>query len=258
MKTVLNITTYNICACCDWSLPKTAEGKEQVSVEHVADVLASFNADIYGLQEVYMTGPGSCYSEQGKHIAEKMGYKHYVYAKGQRTYWGDEVDEIGNAVISRFPIVRHQAFSVLKPDESERRPDENDWYEDRVLLETEILLPDGRTVIFMTSHFGLNLLERERMVKTVCERLDQAKRPVILVGDFNSRPDSPELAPIYERLTNVAKAVGDTSFTFASFDPQLTLDYVFASSHFSPIKFVVSDVIASDHLPVFVQLELND
>ena len=257
MKTVLNIVSYNICACADYSKPKDNNGKEIVSVDNTAKVLSSLNADVYGLQEVYMKGPDARYEEQGRRIAEKMAFRHFVYAKGQETDWGNSVDEIGNAVISRFPIVRHEVFSVLKPDESERRPDENDWYEDRVLLETEIALPDGRHVVFMATHFGLNLLEREKIIKTVCERLDKTKLPVILVGDFNARPEGKELTPIYARLTNVAKALGKEENTFASFDPQVILDYIFVSSDIKPVEFRVCKVIASDHYPVFAKLELN-
>ena len=202
MKTVLNIVTYNICACCDFSLPKDENGKEQVSVDHISDILLSFDADVFGLQEVYKSGPKPCYFEQAKKIATKMKYPFYAYAKDQTTKWGNEVDEIGNAVISRYPIINQESFTVLKPNENERRPSENDWYEDRVLLETTIQLPNKRIITFMATHLGLNLLERERMVKTICERLDCIKNPVILVGDFNAKPDNKELLPIHERLTS--------------------------------------------------------
>ena len=61
----------------------------------------------------------------------------------------------------------------------------------------------------------------------------------------------------YMRDWLVAKAFCNKSNTFASFDPQVTLDYVFISKEFKPVEFEVKDVIASDHLPVFARLELN-
>lgn len=245
MKKTLKILTYNVMSCTDFIT-------NEVRPEQIGKIIKEIGADICGLNEVYNAGPKEGYVKQAEKLSALSGMPQYVYALGKKFEWNDE---IGNAVLSGYKIVKSEKFAVPAPSEEERVNGENEWYEDRVILKTTI--DAGRNIAFIVTHFGLNLSERKRMVCKLAEILDNTDIPVILVGDFNSAPDEEVLAPIYARLKNAAKEVGNEEFTFSSVNPDRILDYVFVSKEFSAQSFEVKKIVASDHMPCVAKLEIE-
>ena len=68
------------------------------------------------------------------------------------------------------------------------------------------------------------------------------------MGDFNALPHCEALAPIYERLVSSADVMNNTNFTFSSFNPDRTIDYIFVSEGIKVTSFEVKKDIISDHL----------
>jgi endonuclease/exonuclease/phosphatase family metal-dependent hydrolase len=80
----------------------------------------------------------------------------------------------------------------------------------------------------------------------------------IIGGDFNATPGTDEIASLRNAgLVSGQDAIGNAALnTFIAFDPFIRIDYVMGSPD---VRFISSDVprsLASDHLPVVVEIAL--
>jgi endonuclease/exonuclease/phosphatase family metal-dependent hydrolase len=144
--------------------------------------LAALDADVIGLQEVIVTEQGDLL-DQGQAIAESLGY-HVVFGSSHGEGYG-----FGNAILSRWPIARHELF----------RLPELDGTEPRTLLFAEVLAPFAK-IPFFTTHLSWRLHEghvRQAQVIEIVNRIaalcPEHSFPPILVGDFNAEPESDEI-----------------------------------------------------------------
>jgi len=148
----------------------------------IKTTLARLSPDLIGLQEVIVTEHGDLL-DQGKAIAESLGY-HAAYGKSH-----GEGYAFGNAVLSRWPIARHEVFMLPQADESEPRS----------LLFTEVMAPFAKIPFFVT-HLAWRLHEghvRQAQVVAIAdiitEKCPTHGFPPILVGDFNAEPEADEI-----------------------------------------------------------------
>jgi endonuclease/exonuclease/phosphatase (EEP) superfamily protein YafD len=87
--------------------------------------------------------------------------------------------------------------------------------------------------------------------------LAQHPDPVILVGDFNTSPGTPELVPLLATFTDCWAAVGDgPGLTCPALQPEARIDFVLVGAGIVPVAAVVPETDASDHRPVVVDLQL--
>ena len=245
----IKLATYNISHCQDFYCNR--DENAPVNIPKTAEFIKSFNADIVSLNEVYSSSANEEYNMQTEKLAQITGHPYFVQAEGKAFSWGT----IGNAVLSKFPLSEFKAVPVLAPTEEEKRADENDWYEDRVVLYSKVKAEEKEFIVIAT-HFGLNRLEQERMINALCKIIDEAKLPIILMGDFNALPHSDILLPIYDRLISCADIMNNKEYTFPSFEPDRTLDYIFVSKEIEVESFEVGREIVSDHLPCIAVLDI--
>lgn len=249
----LTFGTYNVQHCADNTVPLGENGKPTVNVRKTAELLKKLNLDVVGLNEVYDKGISEEYCNQTEKIARYLETDGFVFGLGTEFIWKDV---IGNAVISRYKILKTEIIPVPAPKEDERPIDEKEWFEDRVIVKT--IIDVGREICFISTHFGLNASERKRMSDKLVEILDKTDLPCVLCGDFNALPNSDCLKPIYARMTSAADEFGKTdALTFPSYSPEITIDYIFFSKHFKILNFEVVDEILSDHKPLRAQAELD-
>ena len=257
-KTVkLTIGSFNICHCADWSVggdsPPASPGK-------TAGLIDQIGYDIVGLQEVYQDGGSNPLLTNQTALLLRFSQLTYgVFGLGQRFEWGHS---IGNAVISKFPILSKTIISIPMPTDEEKRPTEKEWYEDRVIVKSTIKINDHANIDFnidyITTHFGLNPLEQENMVKALIKVIDGCQNPVVLCGDFNSDPTNKVQKPLRERLTSAADVVGKTNeFTASSLKPYAALDYIFLSKEFKVNSYQVIKTVVSDHFPIVAEVEIE-
>lgn len=76
------------------------------------------------------------------------------------------------------------------------------------------------------------------------------------MGDFNLSPRSPILAPIYERMTDTDLFCKGDHLTFPSDKPEEKIDYIFVSPGIPVTAAEVPEIVASDHRPVTVEIEM--
>jgi endonuclease/exonuclease/phosphatase family metal-dependent hydrolase len=113
-------------------------------------------------------------------------------------------------------------------------------------------------ITFACTHFSYEETEsRAAQMSATAAVLAQHPAPVILVGDFNTSPGAPELAPLLERFTDCWSAVGDgPGLTCPALEPEARIDFVLAGAGVDPVSAFVPDTDASDHRPVVVDLRL--
>ncbi|MBQ7879462.1 MAG: endonuclease/exonuclease/phosphatase family protein [Clostridia bacterium] len=220
----------------------------------VADVLQSIDAKIVGLNEVF-SAPSGILKKQHEQLADMAGYKNSAFGKAISLPVDGVPCDYGNALLSKFDILETQTFVVPSPTERERRANETLYYEDRAILRAVIDV--GTPITVLVTHFGLNLQEMERMTARLIEMIDAESNPVILMGDFNTEPSASVLAPIFQRLTSVAKACNNTQKTFATFGEQEQIDHIFVSAHFQIKNFERVEKNVSDHYPCAAELILH-
>jgi endonuclease/exonuclease/phosphatase family metal-dependent hydrolase len=168
----LSIATYNIHK-------GFSHFNRRVVLHELRDRLRELNADIVFLQEAQ--GEHTRHSErfhnypdgaQHEFIAEEV-WPHCAYGKNS-VY---EAGHHGNAILSRFPILRS-----LNKDVSAHR------FESRGLLHCEIDLSAIGPVHCLCVHFGLFAKGRREQTRLLIEYVRSnipASMPLIIAGDFN-------------------------------------------------------------------------
>lgn len=137
--------------------------------------------DVIGLQEV-LRGPDL---DQASLVAEGLGLE---------TAWGKASDNhgfpLGNAILSRWPIVRTEVVPLPNGGTDEQRS----------VVFAELDSPYGKVPVFCTHlnwklHHGHVRQVQVRAIAEIVARLAPVRSsfPPILVGDFNAEPESDEM-----------------------------------------------------------------
>ncbi len=226
IDTRLRVATWNLW----WRF-----GPWEERLPAIRTALASLDADVLALQEVWRDGARSLAGE----VAAHLGYDH-VYASRLDL---DGV-EFGNAVVSRWPITTHDTAPLPAPEGSE---------EFRIVVRADIDGPRGPLQVFST-HLNWRFDEshvRQAQVRTIAAFVASSPArtfPPVLCGDFNAVPDSDEIRMLTGRMAvPVPKLVfhdaweaardtgGDPGFTWSNdnpfavqdLEPDRRIDYVF-------------------------------
>lgn len=108
-----------------------------------------------------------------------------------------------------------------------------------------------------------SVIDQARTINEVlAKKYSKSRKPVFLCGDMNSRPESETLKVLGEEwdVLSVEK------FTIPPKEPRACIDFILALRNKARFKFIGSDVpvvfkngdvtVASDHLPVYVDVKL--
>src|SRR5262245_11939034 len=204
-----------------------------VSIERIAEVLEEVGADLAGLQEVFLP--------QAEFLADRLGMR---LAMGPTRMAGTL--PYGNAVLTRFPILKMHTFDLSW---ARREP--------RGGIRLDVPLHD-RVVHVFNVHFGLKVRERANQVRMlVGEHILRGDLTGhrILIGDLNEWFPGPvgrvlrrELHGPRMRRTHPAPI------------PLFPLDRIYWDPHLLCERFHVHRSrlarVASDHLPVVARLRL--
>jgi len=231
------VMTYNICS-----------GRNMDRVLDIGfsrAVIAGEAPDFVGLNEVRMRTEDVGFAEQARQLGEGL---HYFWSFGKSVEFSG--GDYGNAFLSRHPIVETSVHHIPDIGEEERI----EYFEHRTALRNVIDV-NGTKIAVFTSHFGLCPGERREAVAEVVRLIDAEELPMIFVGDFNASPDDPVLAPLYARLQDVSEGRKEP-LTFSSRIPEIKIDYIFVSRHFTVGRVWTIDTEASDHRPLLAEVTL--
>lgn len=233
-----------------WNIHKGVNGlgpRRRLEIHNIGLAVDQFDADIICLQEVRKHHRGEAQKfahwpalEQADFLAP-LGYTP-IYQTNAITKHGEH----GNALLTRWPVIKHQ-----HEDMSDHR------FEQRGLLHVEVLIHDLPVHVIVV-HLGLIKSSRRRQVAQLCtfiQREIPKNVPLLVAGDFNDWGSACETVLKAEQLyafkTNPITA--KKLRTYPARLPLVQFDYVFAR-HLSATNATVPSGMQwarmSDHLPL--------
>lgn len=243
---VVRILTWNVHRCLG------VDGR--ISPERIAEVIAQAAPDIVALQEVDVLRKRTGLVDQAEEIARALGMDSHFHPAVR------VLEELyGDAILTTLPSV------LKKTGQLPGRPGLR-TLEPRGALWAEV---DAGGVALQVLNTHLSLVARERRTQTDVlfgpdwMGRDDCHSPVALVGDFNLVPRSRVYRRLSERMNDVQRApgLGRPKPTFPAGFPVLRIDHVFTRGSISvrSVDVIRTEVtrVASDHLPLVVELELH-
>ncbi len=217
--------------------------------KRVALVIEEAAPDVAGLQEVGALGGPGTLLDPANTLAELTGL---AQAYGLTELRGGY--PYGNCILSRHPITASRSYDLSVAGR-----------EKRGCLRADIDLGTSALHVF-NCHLGLDRRERRRQAAQLLSadilRDTALAYPLVLVGDFNawsSRSAVPRW--IRRQLSDAAVLAHATRATFPSAFPLVRLDRAYVGSAVRVASCRVHDSrlarLASDHLPLVVELELD-
>jgi endonuclease/exonuclease/phosphatase family metal-dependent hydrolase len=119
-----------------------------------------------------------------------------------------------------------------------------------------LLVVEFKKYYLLCTHLSLNAQDRLTSVHIIRDIVSKLDKPVFIAGDMNATPSS---APIraFKEYTQVLNDVN--KFTIPSNNPRKCIDYILGANGRFKVKkdYVYSDVLASDHLPLYVDVKIS-
>ncbi|HYC75392.1 endonuclease/exonuclease/phosphatase family protein [Brevundimonas sp.] len=229
---------------------------------HMADQIAFLDPDLLGLQEAQ--------PHQVRYLAARMpGYDHYglgrddgVSGEAATLFWKrDRYEQVLAETLwcSPTPAVPSKGWDAAYPRTVTR-----------VLLRDR---RDGRLLDVRNTHFDhVGVVAREQCAELVSSlapaEADGARAEVVLMGDFNTGPDTAPYRRILASGLRDARAISPIDFgpagTFNAFDiandnAGVAIDHVFVGPGLAVERFAVptdsfGGRVISDHFPVVADL----
>lgn len=236
----IRIVCYNVHSCVGTD--------RKLDPGRVADVIASLEPDIIGLQELDVKRRRSGGVHQAEVIANrlKMDFHFHPALSFQEELYGD-------ALLTAMPMRMIKAGGL------------NSYGEPRGAIWAEIDVDSARLQVFNT-HLGLLRRERMRQTKELTGpdwigHPSAIGKPLIVMGDFNSIPSSGAYRQLLQPMQDPKQQTGiRPEPTFPSRFPLLRLDHIFTANgpRIVSAKAVRNEAtrLASDHLPLLAEVEV--
>ncbi len=233
-----------------WNIHKGVNGigpSRRLEIHNIGLAIDQFDADIICLQEVRKSHRGEAkrfshwpVEEQASFLAP-LGYSA-IYQTNAVTKHGEH----GNALLSRWPIIKHQ-----HEDMSDHR------FEQRGLLHVEVLV-HGLPIHVIVVHLGLIKASRRRQIQQLMSFIAReipSDAPLFVAGDFNDwgAASLTSLKSLDLHTFNAKTNFGKRLHTFPARLPIVQLDYVCARYLTSSDAQVPKGQVwakMSDHLPL--------
>ena len=224
----LRIISYNI---------RNAKGMDlKTDYSRIANVITGLAPDIVAVQEV----DNATNRSKGIDVMAEL-----ASLTGMHSVFGAAIDydggQYGVGILSKEQPISHH--NIPLPGREEART---------------ILAAEFDKYVLACTHWSLTKEDRIASVAIVNELTKLYDKPVFMAGDFNMEPESVEfqlLSKNWKVLNSLKK------YTFPADNPDRCIDYIFVySAAESLVKLlqgnVLGEPIASDHRPLFVDIEL--
>jgi endonuclease/exonuclease/phosphatase family metal-dependent hydrolase len=223
----IKVVSFNICH------GKGTDGA--VSLSRAAQVLKTIGADIAALQEVDKRMARSFFQDQAHFLAEYTGLD-FFFAPNLHF---SGLSSFGNALLCKYPILKKG--NIHLPGTKEQRG----------LQHCVLVIPGMGQICFFNTHLGLSGEERAEQADSIAEAVAKAECPVLLAGDFNCPPTSPELRPLSDNLRYCSSQPLNT---YPSIGPHNPIDQIYMSAEWEILDLSVYSSYASDHCPLVCTL----
>ncbi|MFB7555769.1 endonuclease/exonuclease/phosphatase family protein [Streptomyces brevispora] len=249
----LRVATYNIHA---------GAGMDNVfDLDRQVAELRSLDADVIGLQEVDVHwDTRSQWRDLAGELAGRLGMRVSfapIYSLDPTTP-GAPRREFGVAVLSRYKIVSAENHDItrLSTQDPNPTPAPAPGFGEVVLRVKGLPVHVYATHLDYRGDPSVRIAQVADTRRIMAEDQKSERRPVrqILLGDFNAAPTAPELAPLWENLTDIEPG----GPTFPALNPVQRIDYVAVSKDTVRARdAAVAETLASDHRPVVADLLLR-
>jgi len=234
-----------------WNIHKGIGGVDRrYRLERTIAVLASLEPDILMLQEVAQGMPRCGMDDQLAELSKALDMRHVTFGAEHRF----RVGGYGNAILSRFPLTDSARIDLTIGKRKQRG---------LVQTRAHAKLEQGtRSVVVFNLHLGLSGAERATQLERflACHPFAHLHQdtPLVVGGDFND-----VWASLGKRFLEPAglKRAGKLLPTFPAALPLRPLDGLWIRGALSvvtahPVRAGQAKA-ASDHLPIFAELELS-
>ncbi len=183
---------------------------------------------------------------QYEFLADSM-WPEYAYGRNAVYPNGDH----GNALLSKFPIVRYQNLDVSIGT-----------IEQRGLLHSVLKMPDGKELHAICVHLGLRESHRQQQLALLCKLVNDlpANDAVIIAGDFNDwRVRANKILAQVGFHEAFFEEFGKSAKSFPARWPLLSLDRIYvrnATTHHPEVLHRQPWSHLSDHAPLAVEVHL--
>lgn len=220
-------------------------------LERLAKVIRETKPDLVALQEVDVVVERSGKVHQARKLGELTGMA-VRYGPTQHYQGG----LYGNAVLTNLPILD---VEIQPLPYTEATPERTTY--PRGAIAVTVTAPDGKPLRFISTHFQHNVEEDRIEQAGAINELFAGEGAVrsILAGDINATPDSAPVAVLLEKWSTRLETPPAPSAP--SNNPRSRIDYIFTLTGAGLVmrkSEVIDEPMASDHCPVFAEIELKD
>lgn len=220
--------------------------------QRIVDALKQFHPDILALVEVDVGSFRAHGIDEVRFLEEKLHLKSFVEKikyplKGWLKLFHHTpiLDKQANAIISKYHIskVTYHLF---------------DRGTKRVVIEATISHPFKMTLLL--AHLALGKHARARQIHELIDIVNQAQKPAILMGDFNTFHGAEEIQELLQK-THLKDMITldheSLPLTEPAWHPKRRLDYILTSPEIKVDKYSVLNFHFSDHLPLMIDFEIR-
>jgi endonuclease/exonuclease/phosphatase family metal-dependent hydrolase len=229
----------------DYNVHNGFDTNGHLGMEALAQVIETQQADIVTLQEVSRGWVVNGSLDMLSWLSQRLGLPYYAYTPS-----GDAL--VGQAVLSRYPLLLAEAHPLPPRDLPLKRS----------FAYLQIDIGQATPLNLINTHFHHRTTDsviRLTQVKTILVFLtDRQLDHLILTGDLNATPDTPEIQLFYEHgLKDVIIEANLTpGYTVDSVQPDKRLDYILISPDLTASDVVIPHSTASDHLGIVATINL--
>jgi endonuclease/exonuclease/phosphatase family metal-dependent hydrolase len=218
----------------------------RLDLARTAAVIRDARADVVALQEVDVHWDArSDFRDQARDLAGMVCMRVFfapIYDLDPLRP-GEPRRRYGVAVLSRLPVVRTANHEITRLSTVDQQLGPAPGFAEVVVRAAGVRVP-----LFVTHlDFRPDPAVRAAQVADMLRIMPSGRK--ILLGDFNSAPEAPELAPLWRELAAVP-----TGFTFPSDVPVKRIDYVAVSPDIQVLSSTALETGASDHRPVLAEV----
>ncbi|MFK8015846.1 MAG: endonuclease/exonuclease/phosphatase family protein [Gammaproteobacteria bacterium] len=211
------------------------------NLTRITEFIQSTDPDIVGLIEVD-TGSIRSRVNQASVIGEALGhYSTYQCKYGEGSF------------NKRVPVLRNQGNAFLA---APRVHGERFHYFDTGIKRLIIELELDNVAVFLV-HLSLKYRHRQYQLRHLYDLVAEARKPVIVAGDFNTFWGDHEMY-LFMEAAGLASANLAGLPSYPSRSPRKELDFILHSSSIRIDHFEIPDVTLSDHLPLVCDFEVME